>query len=102
MTTIPTTAKLKIIKPRWWANEDAFIVYLDPRDTTPRSFDVYSADGAHRGFIEEYETRIVTPIKGTRFVKNGRRRKFWAVNGRDHWQHLPSQAEAVRRLLNNA
>lgn len=101
MTDLPKTARRKTIKPRWWDDDEPTIVYLDPMENlgNHRRFEIYTSDGKKLGFIEEYQSRIDTPLGKTRLVHRGKLRIFWAANGRDYWKYLPSQADAIRELL---
>lgn len=97
---IPSKAKLKVIRPRWWESATE-LVYLDPLPASPtgdRAFNVYAVDGTHLGRIESYISSIDTKIAGTRLVRHGKRRTFWST-GQHYWKYHPSQASAIRELL---
>lgn len=98
---IPETARRKVLKPRWWASEQPVTVYLQqiPVSHDARRFGIYAEDGTYLGFIEEYRSHVTTRVPGTRLVRHGKRRTFWAANGTALWQQHPSQADAIRRLI---
>jgi hypothetical protein len=102
---IPETAKRKVIRRREWEGPSTPepVVYLDLVEDGEfrRAFDVYAEDGTRLGQIGSYKSTIDMRVPGTRLRRIGRRRTFWETGPGSYWKQHPSQAEAIRDLLNN-
>jgi hypothetical protein len=59
--------------------------------------------GVEAGYVVQWETQIVTKIKGTRLIKNGKRRPLWTYtqdNGQLNYRvKLETRKDALKWLL---
>lgn len=103
-----TGLKPKTLKRLPWSSTDEPItVHLAiTGETGNRRMHVHLGDGTYIGTLYEYWGALDRNIPGTRLRRPGKRRILWAYYGPDqerppYLQALYSQAEAIRRLLDD-
>lgn len=105
--TVEAPLKAKSLRRHPWDPDSEVTVQLREKSTEPgsRSFEVLDDTGEPLGHIQEFYSEIDTKIPGSRLVRRGKRRLFWAAGFPGQGSRLrvkrESQAEAIRDLLPN-
>ena len=107
---MPESAKIKKVN-EWGFGDETVDVRVQEREKTwtkgTRIIDVWKTDGTYLGYIESDPTYQIATHLYARVARYGKPRTAWfpapARDGRPlYWNDHPSQAAAIRSLLNDA